>query len=569
MTGKMRLAHLRPNAKKDRPEFQRICEKDKGRALFDFLSEKTQAKDFKLKLSRSPIWWVEFESRIRLDAVKPKLLDGVPANPGPFSGEMDVFNLSPGAMEDMSVFDNLADLRRHISDLHGVRIYRDGFNVRVDDDWLGLGKRWSSASSWYGLRPATTLGYIALSAAHNGQLVETTDREGFKRTPSYENFEALLKGFVERSGEIHEFVGRGAVDFRRSFDRLDDDLGVEPTVERLSKALDKAQGFSQSLGIVRARLETDSIEADRVLEDIAQSGHQASEDELELMSALNGLSRHAASAAELVVEVETFVSELSTQRTVGAQLQGEMEVLQEQLGMAYETVSVGLTAEALAHEIANIADRLSRRTAEIARHVHMVAPQDKKIVGFVEHVRGTVSGLRRQLSHLAPSLRYVRERREQLVLSEILAEVKSYFDSRWEGAGITLTINLRSDGRILMNRGKFIQVMDNLLLNSEYWLKEEKRLGRIDSGEVTISVDEDRIEVRDNGRGIDRDVENSLFEPFVSRKPKGLGRGLGLFITRQLLAAEGCDVDLSPERNKAGSKFIFELDFSAASSAAS
>jgi signal transduction histidine kinase len=564
MTGKMRLAHLRPNAKKDRPEFQRTCEKDRGRALFAFLSQRPSAKDFRLKLSRSPSWWVEFESRIDLDAIAPKMADGKPANPGPFSGEIDVFNLSPGAMEDMSVFDNLADLRKHINELHGIRIYRDGFNVRVDDDWLGLGKRWSSASSWYGLRPATTLGYVALSAAGNGQLIETTDREGFKRTPHYENFEDLLKEFVIRTGDIHEFIGRGAVDFRRSLNQPGDNQDAGSTIDRISESLNKAQGFTQSLGAMRTRLETDSGEADQVLKGIAQSDHQPTEDELELMASLNSLSRHAAGAAELVVELETFVGELAIQRSAGVQLQGELDMLREQLGLAYETVAVGLTAEALSHEIANIADRLARRTAEVSRYVNRAIPDDRKVIVFVEHVRGSIAGLRRQLSHLAPSLRYVRERREELVLSDILQEVRAYFDARWKGEGITLNIDIKRDGVVLMNRGKFMQICDNLFLNSEYWLKEEIRLERIDRGRVDVRVDEYWVEVKDNGRGIDKQVENSLFEPFVTRKPKGIGRGLGLFITRQLLAAEGCDIDLSPERNRSGRKYIFEVDLSGA-----
>jgi signal transduction histidine kinase len=115
-----------------------------------------------------------------------------------------------------------------------------------------------------------------------------------------------------------------------------------------------------------------------------------------------------------------------------------------------------------------------------------------------------------------------------------------------------------------MNRGKLLQIFDNLLINSEYWLEQDQRLGRVDDGVVTITIDAPTVTIKDNGRGIDRQVESSLFQPFVTRKPRGEGRGLGLFILRQLLEAEGCEIDLGAVRNKGGRLYEFVVDFTGA-----
>ena len=53
-----------------------------------------------------------------------------------------------------------------------------------------------------------------------------------------------------------------------------------------------------------------------------------------------------------------------------------------------------------------------------------------------------------------------------------------------------------------------------------------------------------------------------LFDPFVTMKPKGNGRGLGLFIVNQLLDAVGCTISLSHKRNSHNKRYIFILNFS-------
>lgn len=585
LRGQMRLTHLRPNAKAEQAEFHRLCEADGGKQLFEHLMKSLRASDFRLQRSRQQGWWIEFEQSIALDAVEPVLVEKTlpygdvdeagdvdevgdedlapmkePASPGPFTGEVDLFNLSAGAIREVNLFESTKVLKDLVKELHGIRIYRDGFNVRVDEDWLGLGRLWSEGGSWYGLRPATSMGYIALSAADNSQLVETTDREGFVRTPHYVNFEKILRAFVSWTSEVQEFIGRGAVEYRKlAGSGVEEPEEPEGLLERLAKTIDRSQGFLSPLQELRARLDSDAREAEELLDRLAEDDGPTDE-VLEVAASLNALTRHAASAAELVSELEAFVADLAEQRKVGVQLQHQLESLDEQLTLAYDTVAVGLTAEALSHEIANITERLARRTTDIARHVQRNLGADRKLSNYVEHVRGSIAGLRRQLAHLAPSLRYVRERRETLRLSELVEQSKDYFESRWDRNKLRMQVQVDEDFSVHMNRGKLLQVFDNLLLNSEYWVLEHARLGRIESGLITVRIDAPFVYVSDNGPGVDSQIESSLFEPFSTKKPRGHGRGLGLFIVRQLLNSEGCDIGLSSARNKRGRRYVFEVD---------
>lgn len=144
-------------------------------------------------------------------------------------------------------------------------------------------------------------------------------------------------------------------------------------------------------------------------------------------------------------------------------------------------------------------------------------------------------------------------------MSSVASQVEDYFTARWDG-DIAFEVQLDEDFKVLMNHGKLLQILDNVILNSEYWLREGLRLGTLPNPVVTLTVRAPLVSVADNGRGVDPQIEEALFEAFVSKKPRGAGRGLGLFIVRQLLDAEGCEIELSAARNAASRRYIFDID---------
>lgn len=208
---------FRPDGEAD--EFALSVEADNGDKFYDFLSQSKRAKSIQLSRSTAEEWFVGFGRERKLADIDSPEPDPnnlfAPATPGPFSGEIDSFDLGAEAFQKQSVFDRLQEFRQHIKELSGIRVYRDGFAIRVDRDWLKLGAQWTSASSYYGLKPDNTLGYIALSARGNMALEETTDREGFKDTPYFRNFYALVMDFVRFTQEAQEFFRRSWADFKK------------------------------------------------------------------------------------------------------------------------------------------------------------------------------------------------------------------------------------------------------------------------------------------------------------------------------------------------------------------
>ena len=578
ISGVARIKYFQPSKKADQALLKSLCRRDGGQALYEFLAAKTgKGRPEHLVLSKRKKWFVEFETRRSLDDLQGiRRIENLAADPGPFRGEVDAMSLDSSDFQD-DVMGRQSDYRRLVRNLAGIRVYRDGFGIRVGEDWLGLGKQWTRATSYYGLRPGNVLGFVAISARDNPNLVETTSREGFQETPHYENFFALLTEFVRFAGDAQGYLRRGVLSFlseNRDLNagiapedphsavtqRIDDIAGKlsseKSKVQRHAGSLGKAtKGAAKTLGNVRnelgKRLDEGSLTS-TALENLEQE--------------LSVVSIEAAREEKVLEEVSAALehaSELKAMRTV---LDRRWETLNAHVSTLYESISLGLTAEALSHEIHNIADRLARKSTGLLRDLKKGA-RKASIVAYIEHVRSSVAAMRKQLAHLTPSLRYLRERREPINVSSWAMELAEFHNDTLVPKGITVIVSSRSpDFKINMNKGKLTQIFDNLILNAEYWLDESIRAGAVEKAEITIMVDAPVVTVRDNGRGVEERVEDALFEPFVTTKRTGEGRGLGLFVARQLLDSESCGIVLLPDRNGRGRRYMFELDLSGATS---
>src|SRR3546814_15653490 len=81
-----------------------------------------------------------------------------------------------------------------------------------------------------------------------------------------------------------------------------------------------------------------------------------------------------------------------------------------------------------------------------------------------------------------------------------------------------------------------IQILENLVSNSAYWLKQQERFepGFMPELRVQLDADEKTLTIEDNGPGVPEDRAERVFAPFMTTKPVGQGRGLGLYISRDL-----------------------------------
>jgi signal transduction histidine kinase len=587
--GRASLEYFRPQNSDETELFQKMILSDRGEHFFQLLNEKKPARGYNLSQSLDEKWFIEFgqsiefkdaieDSSIEIDAVDESnsllmddgntLLKNDLTDPGPFHAEVDYFNLESDGLVEASAFDSLSEVKKYIKGLSGIRVYRDGFGIRVDQDWLGLGKGTTSGRSFYGLRPNNVLGYVAITAGQNANLRETTDREGFEKTPYFDTFYAILQRFVKFSADVQSFMRRGFNEVRAQYEAdqaklpKDESKSPEKVAKRITSRIGKVTSYQKSFEEIRPRLEKAVNTAELTTREIntpllqdPKMVEQASTDLAELNNVLKD-------AQPILNALENEMAELGRLGHASSLLEQQIAALREQAAMMYETVSLGLVAEALSHEINHIADRMLGQSQSFIQHLRNIKSDDSKSYEMAEYINTAGNSLRKQLSHLSPSLRYLRDKRDQLDVLECVRKTVEYFSSRLSNNAVeivALTVG-KGNFRVRINQGKLIQVLDNLLLNSEYWVLQELKRNAMQKGLLTLEVDSPRIRIFDNGQGIDPSVEFTLFEPFVTTKDAGRGRGLGLFIAQQLLEPEGCTVDLLPERNAFGRRYKFEIN---------
>lgn len=570
--GKARLNFIRPQGKKEQKLFRVLVEEDCGEEFFKFLSTNspTKAEKYNLNKSNAEGWFVEYELEKKIKDFDALELDkdGNIMSPGKFSGKVDSFDLRNDETYYKGIFNRYSQYKEYLKNFSGIKVYRDGFGIRVDKDWLGLGKQWTSGLSYYGLKLENTLGYIALSAADNTELKETTDREGFKVTPHYNNFFEMLQIFKKFTGEVQEFLRRGWLEFLSKHHEEEAEIVSGTSPEEISKkirnSLSEASAYHTKTEDLKLLLTQKVFESHQSISNIASRLSPEIDNFIDLKNSINSLKEHIETANRIVSDIEKYLREVSGLEAVQKVLEDQIANLRDQLEQLFDVASLGLTAESLSHEIHNITDRLSKYTQEIGHYLKM-QKSDPRILTFVEHVKTTISALRKQMSYLAPSLQYVREKKEKIDIYTFCREVAFYHRERGslKDNDITVQVTPRNAENfyVYMNRGKLIQVLDNLFFNSGYWLREDIRTGRRRDGRIHITIDKPFLRFEDNGRGIDPSVETTLFEPFITTKGKGKGRGLGLFIVQQLLDSEGCTISLLPNRNMDNRLFIFEIDF--------
>ena len=109
-----------------------------------------------------------------------------------------------------------------------------------------------------------------------------------------------------------------------------------------------------------------------------------------------------------------------------------------------------------------------------------------------------------------------------------------------------------------------IQILENLVVNALYWLKQQKRFETEFTPRLKVAIDtaSRRLTVEDNGPGVIEDRREEIFQPFVTTKPTGQGRGLGLYISRDMAEYHGWKLymDDAAARVREGRLNTFVLD---------
>ncbi|MGN7515981.1 MAG: sensor histidine kinase [Allomuricauda sp.] len=565
LKGKTKLTKFIGN---NRDDFHTYIANDKGKKFFSFLKKKY--KDLQILSDKDFFIGFEREFDYDKDIGGLEIYDGGRANPGPFTGQIDEFTYDNWLSSDENVkeiFGKLSNYRDFAQSQAGIKLFRNGFAVKpfgIDgDDWLRLRESQTTGGSYYPLRPANVIGYFAIDEGRNDKLKDKTDREGLVSNPYSRNFFTLSFFIKDEINRYQEGIRRAYNEFLKNYKK--ENSGIKTTTQafnQLKETKSKTEEVKEEFNTAVSTIDKAVSDSKKVVNKVKGNPLFSTDLEKETVNEVKQILDELESIQKTLYKLNTFVLKADKLNEVIDILEPKIQILEEQLNHFSELASLGLTAESVSHEFATIADKLAEKASFYANKLHSNKLTDSDIFVLMEYINTTVNGMKIQLKHLDPALKYSREKKTTFRLSNFFKEEKEYYSNRFEKQGIEFEIKCVDDFSVKINRGKLTQVIDNLLYNSEYWLHERKQNEKGFQPKISLRIETPWIYVSDNGFGIAPAVEKQIFEPFVTTKPKGEGRGLGLFIVRQLLDSSGCSIVLEPTTNEHKRKYIFAINLS-------
>ncbi|MBI2412894.1 MAG: ATP-binding protein [Deltaproteobacteria bacterium] len=236
----------------------------------------------------------------------------------------------------------------------------------------------------------------------------------------------------------------------------------------------------------------------------------------------------------------------------------ERQYLTQRAETTEELAGVGLSVETASHDIMGIMSKVFANIDGLIQDLMAADKIDKDaVLKELQSVRGGMSFIEAQLKDIQLLFKSSKQRRKSIRVKEIIEKVERIYKRLLTKEKIDLTI--RSVGSPLVAKttdAVLLQLLLNLIDNSVYWLMQtttkEKKI------EIVLDGNRCRMTFADNGPGIAKDDAPYIFEPFYSGKGEE-GRGLGLYIARQLLERNEYSIELAElksEKVLPGANFI-------------
>jgi len=256
--------------------------------------------------------------------------------------------------------------------------------------------------------------------------------------------------------------------------------------------------------------------------------------------------------------VKDSTGAISSYVAVKRNITQELE-LQHQLQQAQKMEAIGTLAGGIAHDFNNILSAIMGFT-EIVDADLPEGSRNKEDLGEVIHACKRARDLVKQiLTFSRQSAFEARPLRVDLVVNEALKMIRSSTP-----ASIEIQQNIHSDlPAVIADPTQVHQIMMNLCTNAVQAIEDEH-------GTLTVSLDsvklDDlrmdekpdgaltgecvRLRVSDTGKGIPREIQEKIFDPYFTTKKMGEGTGLGLAVVYGIIRESGGTITVESEVNK-------------------
>lgn len=241
--------------------------------------------------------------------------------------------------------------------------------------------------------------------------------------------------------------------------------------------------------------------------------------------------------------------------------QAERSYLVRRVETTEELAGVGLSVETASHDIMGIMKNVLSNIDNLIQDLLSNDEINKEeLLKELQSIRGGMSFIEAQLKDIQLLFTSSKQRRKNIRIMDVVEKVERIYRRALKKEKIDLSI--RTIGSPLIAKttdAVLLQVLLNLFDNSVYWLQQMTTPNK--KIEIVLDGRKGNLVFSDNGPGVSKEDAPYIFEPFYSGKGEE-GRGLGLYIARQLLERSDYSIDLidtKKEKLLPGANFIVDF----------
>jgi len=466
----------------------------------------------------------------------------------------DNFNLIPSAHKEMAsfsgngcgpfhltfyVWDRTQEFlnqsgvaRADLDAMSGISLFRDGLRVlpygEAGNDWLDLDKeRINDPSRRIGNQQI--IGFVEVRQEETPGLRDKTNREGMIDNVAFRDLRALVRAAVT------VFTSQWVQD--------------RPRQELRKPAPKTALQQARSLASAVAETARDDVVVE--LPPPPQTTPQPRSMNQPVNSQQVALPL-APDAPSPYVSQRQAVRDLMEhlQQAAAYETQSEANTVQREQVLTH-LAATGMAAERVAHEFG----RQVHAALDALGDIRHLGRGDSEVAQAIRTLDACLGTLRNEFRVLAPYEAGWRLQRTQPASVRDAAELALKLnDHLIEEYGITTAIE-GDDFPIVARSASLVQAFDNVVHNACTWLAGTNGTRRIS---ITIIRMTATVLISDTGPGVPAHLRDQIFEPFVTLRNGG--RGLGLYITCELLRAMQATIALGPaRRDQPGAMFVLQF----------
>jgi signal transduction histidine kinase len=254
-------------------------------------------------------------------------------------------------------------------------------------------------------------------------------------------------------------------------------------------------------------------------------------------------------------KLKTIIDKIEKDYTV------ERDYLIKRFETVEELAGVGLSVETSSHDIVammnNVLANIDGLITDLASGSEIGREQ---LLKELQSVRGGMSFIEAQLKDIQLLFKSSKQKRRNIRIEEILQKIERLYKKQLNKSKVIFEKRLLGSPLVAKTTDAvLLQLFLNLMDNAIYWLNQVN----ITDKKIVAFLDGNKQQIifSDNGPGIKNEDVPYIFDSFYSGKGED-GRGLGLYIAKQLLERQDYSIrlaEISSEKKLSGANFVIDF----------